>query len=153
MLQIVNVKQCPLGKEKAIDYIHQVWRNNDSMSHFYDVITKLSLEEEELVNFYVLVQDQTIIGCCGLLTHDVVTSRGLYPWVTSLFVEETYRGKNYGQLLMNHVGHIAQLMGYQRLYLTTGKTDYYRRFGWEELETDSSQIGTNVYYKVLLNQK
>lgn len=153
MLQIVNVKQCPLGKEKAIEYIHHVWRDNDSASNFYDVITKLSLEEEELVNFYVLLHEQKIIGCCGLVTHDVVTSRNVYPWVTSLYIDEAYRGKNYGQLLMNHVGHIAQLMGYQKLHLTTGKTDYYRQFGWKELENNFSRKKTNVYYKLLQSQK
>ena len=39
---------------------------------------------------------------------------------------------------MNHVEHRAQLMGYQKLHLTTGKTDYYRQFGWKELENNFS---------------
>ena len=84
------------------------------------MITKVSLGDEEMGNFYVLLQDNEVIGCCGLVTHDMVTSRNFYPWVTSLYIDEAYRGRNYGQLLLNHVGHQAQLMGYQKLYLTTG---------------------------------
>ena len=118
MLQIVSVKQSPVGTQEALDYIHRVWNGNNQASNFFDMITKVSLGDEEMGNFYVLLQDNEVIGCCGLVTHDVVTSRNFYPWVTSLYIDEAYRGRNYGQLLLNHVGHQAQLMGYQKLYLT-----------------------------------
>ena len=153
MLQIVSVKQSPVGTQEALDYIHRVWNGNNQASNFFDMITKVSLGDEEMGNFYVLLQDNEVIGCCGLVTHDVVTSRNFYPWVTSLYIDEAYRGRNYGQLLLNHVGHQAQLMGYQKLYLTTGKTDYYRRNGWQELDQDISRKKTHVYYKVLQEQK
>ena len=42
---------------------------------------------------------------------------------------------------------------YQKLYLTTGKTDYYRRNGWQELDQYISRKKTHVYYKVLQEQK
>ena len=153
MLQIVSVKQSPVGTQEALDYIHRVWNGNIQASNFFDMITKVSLGDEEMGNFYVLLQDNEVIGCCGLVTHDVVTSRNFYPWVTSLYIDEAYRGRNYGQLLLNHVGHQAQLMGYQKLYLTTGKTDYYRRNGWQELDQYISRKKTHVYYKVLQEQK
>ena len=153
MLQIVSVKQSPVGTQEALDYIHRVWNGNNQASNFFDMITKVSLGDEEMGNFYVLLQDNEVIGCCGLVTHDVVTSRNFYPWVTSLYIDEAYRGRNYGQLLLNHVGHQAQLMGYQKLYLTTGKTDYYRRNGWQELYQSISRKKTHVYYKVLQEQK
>ena len=153
MLQIVSVKQSPVGTQEALDYIHRVWNGNNQASNFFDMITKVSLGDEEMGNFYVLLQDNEVIGCCGLVTHDVVTSRNFYPWVTSLYIDEAYRGRNYGQLLLNHVGHQAQLMGYQKLYLTTGKTDYYRRNGWQELDQYISRKKTLVYDKVLQEQK
>lgn len=153
MLQIVSVKQSPVGKNETLDYIKRVWDGNTQASLFFDMITKEPMGDDELGNFYVLIQDQEIIGCCGLVKHDVVTSRNYYPWVTSLYINEEYRGRNYGQLLLNHVGHIAQLMGYKKLYLTTGKTDYYRRNGWKELDQYISRKKTQVYYKELQDQK
>ena len=62
-------------------------------------------------------------------------------------IDENYRGRNYGQLLMNHVIHRAQLLGYQTIYLAAGKTDYYRRQGWYELEQYLHQKANKVYYK------
>lgn len=153
MLQIMSIKQNALENKDALDYVHRVWNDNHPDSSFFDMITKASLADDELGSFYVLLQDNEIIGCCGLVTHDVVTNRNLYPWVTSLYIEEAHRGRNYGQLLLNHVGHRAQLMGYKQLYLTTGKTDYYRRNGWNELENNIGRNKINVYYKFLQDQK
>lgn len=149
----MSIKQNSLETQDALDYVHRVWNDNHQDSSFFDMISKASLGDDELGNFYVLLQDDQIIGCCGLVTHDVITGGNLYPWVTSLYIEQTHRGRNYGQLLLNHVGHRAQLMGYEKLYLTTGKTDYYRRNGWKELENYISRKKINVYYKALQDQK
>ena len=134
MLQVVNIKQSPVGTDKAIQYIQKVWDNQNQVSQFYDEICDLSLTADSLNDFYVLVSDEGIIGCCGLIKNDVLTNSNYYPWITSLYIDENYRGRNYGQLLMNHVIHRAQLLGYSNVYLTTGHNDYYRRHGWFELE-------------------
>ena len=94
-----------------------------------------------------------IIGCCGLIKNDVLKKADRYPWITSLYIDEVYRGRNYGQLLMNHVIHRAQLLGYPKVYLTTGKTDYYRRHGWRELESDLNEKTNKIYYKKLTEQR
>lgn len=34
MLQIVSVKQSPVGTQEALDYIHRVWNGNNQASNF-----------------------------------------------------------------------------------------------------------------------
>lgn len=153
MLQVVNIKQSPIGTEKAIQYIQKVWNHQNQVSQFYDEICHLSLAGDSLNDFYVLVNDEKIIGCCGLIKNDVLKKADRYPWITSLYIDEVYRGRNYGQLLMNHVIHRAQLLGYPKVYLTTGKTDYYRRHGWRELESDLNEKTNKIYYKKLTEQR
>ena len=38
MLQVVNIKQSPIGTEKAIQYIQNVWNHQNQVSQFYDEI-------------------------------------------------------------------------------------------------------------------
>ena len=149
MLQVVNIKQSPIGIHQAIKYIQKVIDNQTQMSQFSD----LSLAGDSLNDFYLLVNDENIIGCCGLVKNDVLTQANRYPWITSLYIDENYRGRNYGQLLMNHVIHRAQLLGYQTIYLAAGKADYYRRQGWYELEQYLHQKANKVYYKNLIEQR
>lgn len=153
MLQVVNIKQSPVGTDQAIRYIQTVWKNQKQQSQFYDEICDLSLAGESLNDFYVLLNEEDIIGCCGLIKNDVLTQSNRYPWITSLYIDENYRGRNYGQLLINHVIHRAQLLGYPEVYLTTGKTDYYRRHGWRELEQYLNQKANKIYYKTLTDQR
>ena len=72
MLQVVNIKQSPIGTEKAIQYIQNVWNHQNQVSQFYDEICHLSLAGDSLNDFYVLVNDEKIIGCCGLIKNDVL---------------------------------------------------------------------------------
>ena len=58
MLQVVNIKQSPIGTEKAIQYIQNVWNHQNQVSQFYDEICHLSLAGDSLNDFYVLVNDE-----------------------------------------------------------------------------------------------
>ena len=150
MLQVVNIKQSPMGTDQAIKYIQKVRNNQTKISSFYDEFSDLSLVDDSLNDFYLLVNDEKIIGAMPVY---VLTQANRYPWITSLYIDENYRGRNYGQLLMNHVIHRAQLLGYQTIYLTARKTDYYRRQGWCELEQYLHQKANKVYYKNLIEQR
>jgi len=149
MLQVVNIKQSPIGTDQAIKYIEKITDNQTQMSQFSD----LSLVGDSLTDFYLLVNDEKIIGCCGLVKNDLLAQENRYPWITSLYIDKNYRGRNYGQLLMNHIIHRAQLLGYPTIYLEAKKTDYYRRQGWFELDQYLHQKSNKVYYKNLLEQR
>jgi len=149
MLQVVNIKQSPMGTHQAIKYIEKITDNQTQMSQFSD----LSLVGDSLTDFYLLVNDEKIIGCCGLVKNDLLAQENRYPWITSLYIDKNYRGRNYGQLLMNHIIHRAQLLGYPTIYLEAKKTDYYRRQGWCELDQYLHQKSNKVYYKNLLEQR
>lgn len=152
MLQVVNIKQSPMGINQAIKYIQSVWNNQIQPSQMHDTLSNLSLSGDLLNDFYLLVNEEKIIGCCGLVRNDVLTNVNRYPWLTSLYIDENYRGRNYGQLLMNHVTHRAKLLGYPNIYLTAEKTDYYRRQGWYELEQYLHQKANRIYCKSLMEQ-
>lgn len=153
MLQVVNIKQSPVGTEKAIQYIQKVWNDQNQVSQFYDELCHLALTGDSLNDFYILINDEAIMGCCGLIKNDVLTRSNYYPWITSLYIDEKYRGRNYGQLLMNHVIHRAQLLGYSNVYVTTGQNEYYRRQGWLELDHFLNKKTNKVYYKKLTEQR
>ena len=96
MLQVVNIKQSPIGTDQAIKYIQKVRNNQTKISSFYDEFSDLSLVDDSLNDFYLLVNDEKIIGCCGLVQNDVLTQetgiRGLHRFISMRIIVDGIMG-------------------------------------------------------------
>jgi len=134
MMQIVNVKDYSRGLDKATEYIHGVWGNENNYSFYYDAIKNSSLPGKPLPQFYLLIKNDEIIGCVALITNDFISRHDLYPWLASLFIDPEHRGRGYANLLMEHVEQEAKEAGFENIYLTTDHDGYYERYGWKRME-------------------
>ena len=88
--------------------------------------------EASLVELYVAIRDEEIIGTLGLEYYgDVALMR-------SLSVKEEYRTQNIGTSLVEFGCTLAQQRGVEEIYiLTTHAKDYFERFGFGVLLRDA----------------
>lgn len=150
MINIVNVHAYSGGIDKAINYIHGIWGNESNFEYYKDAIMNSSFKENSLPRFYLLTKGEEIIGCCGLITNDFISRHDLYPWLSSLYVEEDYRGNAYARLLMAHIIKEAKTLNFERVYLTTNHINYYEKYGWKRIEDGIdlfSSKPTRIYSK------
>lgn len=134
MINIVNVHEYSGGIDKAINYIHSIWGKENNFEYYKDAIMNSTFKKNSLPRFYLLIKDESIIGCCGLITNDFISRHDLYPWLSSLYVEEQYRGNAYARLLMAHIIKEAKSLNFERVYLTTNHINYYEKYGWKRIE-------------------
>lgn len=134
MIKVVNVKDYAEGIDKAIEYIHGAWGNENNYLFYRDAILHSSLPGKSLPQFYLLLKDNDIIGCSGLITNDFISRHDLYPWLSSLYIDVKERGNEYGNVLMEHTEHQAKAVGFPAIYLTTDHDGYYEKYGWERIE-------------------
>ena len=145
-MNIISIKKLPEYKDVAIKYIQSKWANEKSMKVYEDCITNCITALNSLPQWYLLMDNEEIIGCAGLITNDFISRMDLYPWICALFIEEEYRGNEYGSVLLEQAQIDAKESGFSHVYLCTDHIGYYERYGFKYIDTgyhpwgDSSRI-------------
>ncbi len=130
MLNVVSLRENPSILPQAIQYIASKWANEDSLPVYVDCLTHAIDAPTPLPQWYLLFEDQRIIGCAGLITNDFISRMELYPWICALYIEEDRRGHNFGMILIHKAINDAQASGFRNVYLCTDHQGYYERFGF-----------------------
>jgi N-acetylglutamate synthase-like GNAT family acetyltransferase len=75
-----------------------------------------SLDSDSVLpKFYVMLDDNRIVGTYALLRNDLISRQDLYPWFACLFVEPVYRGNKIGSQLLEHAKKQANEKGFKKL--------------------------------------
>ncbi len=143
---IISVRENPDYTSKAIEYFQRIWASPASMKVYEDSIKNSIDATNPLPQWYLLMEEDAVVGCAGLITNDFISRMDLYPWVCAIYIDENHRGNNYGSLLMEKAKTDAREGGFSNLYLCTDHVGYYEKYGFEHIGTgyhpwgDSSRI-------------
>lgn len=132
-MKIVSVRDTPHCARAAIQYFQKQWASEESKMVYEDCILHSLTAQAPLPQWYLLYEEQKIIGGAGLVTNDFISRMDLYPWLCALYIESDYRGHSYGQLLIERVKADAKEHGFSDLYLSTDHVGYYERYGFSYL--------------------
>lgn len=128
-MKIISVREKPEYKYEAIKYFQKTWHGVLPII-YEDCISHSILTKNPLPHWYLLEKEDEIIGCAGLITNDFISRMDLYPWVCALFIEEKYRGNEYGSLLLEKAKEETRKAGFEYLYLCTDHVGYYEKYGF-----------------------
>lgn len=130
MMHIISVREKPAYINKAINYFQKCWPN--VLPEIYeDCISNCIKTNNPLPHWYLLLKEDAIIGCAGLITNDFISRMDLYPWICALYIDENHRGNSYGALLMEKAKEETKKAGFKHLYLCTDHIGYYEKYGFE----------------------
>ena len=147
-VRLINIKSYAGGIDKAATYIHSKWGNTKNYAFYYDAIANSTDEEGELPQFYLMLDQETIIGCYALLVNDLISRQDLLPWFACLYVEKTHRGKRYCAKMFEHAKLEMTKGGFKTIYLSTDHDGLYEKFGWSRIEDGYNFFGEKcrIYY-------
>lgn len=101
-----------------------------------------SLEVEKVPSWYMVVEDDHIIGGAGVIENDFHEREDLTPNICALYVDEAYRKKNIARDLLRFIVNDYNSMGVERLYLVTDHDRFYERCNWEFIGFVKNDEGT-----------
>lgn len=128
-MEIVAVREYPEYTEAAIRYFSACWPDVPQVM-YADCIRHAVGADGPLPQWYLLLSDDGIAGCAGLIPNDFISRMDLYPWACALFVEERFRGHAYGRLLLERAAEDARKAGFQKFYLSTDHVGLYEKWGF-----------------------
>ncbi len=128
-MEIISIRDKPTYRDRAIAYLQKCWPS--VRPEIYDDCIRHSIDaRDHLPQWYLLMKEDEIIGCAGLITNDFISRGDLYPWICAVFIEESHRGNAYARLLMEKAKSDTKRFGYQYLYLSTEHVGYYEKYGF-----------------------
>ncbi|AUD64671.1 GNAT family N-acetyltransferase [Tenericutes bacterium MZ-XQ] len=127
-MKVISIKTHPEYEKTIVDYFKRVWGSESTYKVYEDAIKHA--KQRGLPNWYLLIHEEEIVGCAGLITNDFISRMDLYPWLAALFIEEEHRGHGYGKILIDQIKTDAKSYGFKNLYLCTDHVGYYERYGF-----------------------
>ena len=133
--KIVSIRENPIYVNEAIAYFQKHWANEKSMMVYDDCIRNCINAKASLPQWYLLMYEDKIIGCAGLITNDFISRMDLFPWLCALYIEKECRGNDYGSLLLEKAKKDTSKIGFDNLYLSTDHIGYYEHYGFTHIGT------------------
>lgn len=129
-MDMISVRQVPELAPRAIAYFQRHWATAETLMMYEDAINRSLGAANPLPQWYLLVENDRILGCAGLIINDFISRGELYPRLCALYVEEAQRGRGYGAKLIEHVAAETRRLGFPQLHLCTDLEGYYERNGF-----------------------
>lgn len=129
-MDMISVRQAPELAPRAIAYFQRHWATAETLMMYEDAINRSLGAANSLPQWYLLMENDQILGCAGLITNDFISRGELYPWLCALYVEEAQRGRGHGAKLIEHVAAETRRLGFPQLHLCTDLEGYYERSGF-----------------------
>ena len=105
---------------------------NEVKEHTVRVIKNWEFEEWETP--FVAMADEHIIGIVTIMKSDYYPLPEIYPWISTLFVSEEYRGKRISEKLIDFANLYAKDLGFDKTYIPSEHIGLYEKYGYRYIK-------------------
>ena len=131
-MTISPLADLPDAVQTLAKWFHEEWHAFDGRT-IESIATQLSenLNPDSIPITFIAHRNEELLGSVSLDRSDFPPLDHLSPWLSSLYVHSSCRGKGIGCSLVRHLQNFALARGIGPLYLwTPGSTRLYERCGW-----------------------
>ncbi len=134
-MEVVSLRARPDLLETFIRWFQQKWADQNSKMVYRDCMEHCVGSPSPLPQWYLLREEERILGGAGLIINDFISRGDLWPWLCALYIERDARGRGLGGRMIEHLCREAANLGFDRLYLCTDHVGYYERYGFSHMGT------------------
>ena len=83
---------------------------------------------------FAAMQEGKIIGYCTFLKTDYYPENRYWPWISSMFVGEDYRGQGVCGMLIGAAVEYARSCSFKTVYIPSDMVGFYERYGFRKID-------------------
>ena len=118
----------------AGQYLYQLLRDNQ--------LKELCGEKTRVL---LLTDGDALVSFCTYAERDDIPETNLTPWLGFVYTFPEYRGKRHIGKLLDQVYEFAKDDGYKHIYISTGETGLYEKYGYSFWKMRFRSIIDNLY--------
>lgn len=84
---------------------------------------------------FAAVEDGEVIGYCTFLKEDYYPDNRYSPWISSLFVDEVFRGRGIAGKLIKAAEAYAKDNGFTTVYIPSDMSGFYEKYGYKKIDS------------------
>ena len=146
--KIIKLTDRPELLDEAARWFNSKW--GVPTEAYIDSMTD-SLSGSAVPRWYLAMDDERIIGGCGVIKNDFHLRPDLTPNLCALYVEEDCRCHGIAGELMDFVCQDMASCGIKDMFRLTDHTSFYERYGWEffvMVKNDDGESESRMYKRV-----
>lgn len=117
--------------DKLIRFVEDFsWK--DVQEHTLRVLRNWEFSEWETM-FAALIDNQ-IVGMASIMKTDYYPLPEIFPWISSVFVDEKHRGHRISERLIMAANEYAKAAGFDKTYIPTEHIGLYEKYGYRYLK-------------------
>ena len=128
---IIRLADHPELKDRTAEWFHEKW--GIPLEAYLESMEQCAAKKAPVPQWYVVTDGEKIIAGAGVIENDFHERKDLTPNVCAVYVEEARRRQGIAGKLLRFVCEDMARHGIYTLYLLTGHTGFYERYGWEFL--------------------
>ena len=117
--------------DELLDFVKNFsW--NDVKEHTICVVENWEFEEWETP--FIAMTGDRIVGMVTIMKSDYYPLPEIYPWISTLFVSEEYRGHRISEKLIDFANEYATELGFDKTYIPSEHIGLYEKYGYSYIK-------------------
>lgn len=130
-IKIYKVEPHTELNDKLLSFVrNSSW--DEVKEHTSQMISENRFDEWE--SMFVAVDENEIVGHASIMKTDYYPIYDIYPWITTVFVTENYRGMRICGMMIDYINQYAKELGFSRTYIASEHFGIYERYGYAYLK-------------------
>ena len=130
-VRIMKVEKDSRLREALTEFVRDFsWE--EVKEHTLRVLRNWEFEEWETP--FAALADGRVVGMITVAKTDYYPLPEIFPWVSTLFVTEEYRGRRLSQRLIDFANDYARELGFTRTYIPSEHVGLYEKYGYTYLK-------------------
>lgn len=143
-MNVIQVKPDTDAWNQLVNYAQNCsWKG--AGTHLAEMMKENRFNDWETV--FAAVEQGKIIGFCTFLKTDYYPENRYFPWISTIFVDELYRGNRVSHAMIESAVQYAGKVGFKTVYIPSDMNGFYEKCGFTKIDELKNYAGDfdNIY--------